>query len=168
VTWAQFLFLAVVLLVAGTAAWRNITAAALVMIYLIVQAAYLSSGVLTSVELLALDMVVIAFIYMKAPYRPCFPYRSLAHQFACLWLERSPCDRFIMILFPAAWYFYFVDVSASAQWWALYWTSLAQFLAAGFEPYLNIRSSREANAGSEDAPEPPAEGGAEFALASGG
>lgn len=167
-TGVQFFFFAVVLLVAVTAAWRNLTASALVLIYVIVQATYLSSGEpLTSIELIALDMVVIAAIYMKAPYRPCFPYRSLAHQFACLWTERTPADRFVLILFPAAWYFYFGQVSASAQWWGLYWISLAQFLAAGIEPYLNIRSSREANAGSEDAPEHPSEG-AEFAWASGG
>ena len=160
-TTPEIIFAAVVFLVGIPSAFRNLTAAALVVAYVAVQGVYEWTGqALLIRELVCIDLGVIAAVYCKQPAYDCFPYRSFSHQLACLWLERSWADRIILSLFPAAWYFYGV-ADPSLQWWGLYAVSLAQFAAAGWEALNSFLSSREANADQSDAPESPP--GAEFA-----
>lgn len=160
-TTAELFFLAVVVLVGIPAMRWNLTAVGLVTAYASVQVIYYATGEpLPTLNLVLLDLWVMAVIYMKEPAYDCFPYRSLAHQLACFWLERSWADRIILSLFPAAWYFYGIG-DARLQWWGLYAVSLAQFVVAGGEALHTFFSPRAANADQSDAPEPPP--GAEFA-----
>jgi hypothetical protein len=125
---------AVVLAVGIPSAWRNPTAGALVLCWVVSQTIYALTGNGLAVEYYAYpDIFVIAVIFAKREYCNLRPYRSTFHQLACVVLERSPADRFILLSYPVVWYFYTATSTPHLQYWALYLLSVAQFLAAGAE-----------------------------------
>jgi hypothetical protein len=169
VTSAELIFAAVVFLVGIPAAFRNATAAMLVVAYFVVQFMYAMTGEPLQVrELLAVDFAIIATIYAKPdiPHPFCregVRYRSLSCHLAAFWLEKSTWDRIVLGCFPLMWWAYFFAPSPHVQWWVLWGASLAQFLAAGSESLTKHISTREAKRGRSDVPETPP--GAEFANA---
>lgn len=90
--------------------WRNPTAVALVLAYVAAQ------GGLPLEYYGYSDAVVILVIMLKP--------------------SRSVFDKFILACYPAAWFFYIIDVSySSQQWWHLFCIAMAQFIAVGIEPF---------------------------------
>jgi len=171
VTLPQILFAAVVFLIGIPAATRNLTAAALVLAYFVVETLYRIGGrVLEPHELACIDLAVMALIYCKTdiPHRRCRDaagrYRDSWGQLCAFWFERSAWDRAVLALFPVAWAFYAAD--PWTQWWGMYFVALAQILAAGAETFENMRAERAANALGRQAPDPPSSG-VEFALSGG-
>jgi hypothetical protein len=136
----QTILLAVALVVGLLAICkREPTAGALV-------AAYVVSLIgLPSAYFIFPDIFTLAVIFCKPDYRPCPAYLGDWHQLKCLFLERSPTDRFIMLSFPVAWCFYSPSLSVT-QYWVLWGIALAQFIAASLEPLSDmIRSRAEAS-----------------------
>lgn len=126
--------LAIVVAVGLPAARWNATAAALVVAWCAGEAVYLATGNSLPVEIyLYPDIFVLAVIMAKQEYCNLRPYRSTLHQLKCVVLERSPCDRVIMLMFPLAWALYAADIHAYYKWWALYLIVVVQFIAAGIE-----------------------------------
>jgi hypothetical protein len=126
---------AAVLVVGMPAAWRNPTAGALVLCWVFSEGLYTLTGNGLAVQYFAYpDIFVLAVIMAKPEYCNLQPYRSTLHQLKCILLERSPSDRFIMLSYPVAWYFYVTDIQPYYQYYALWWLAIAQFLAAGWEP----------------------------------
>lgn len=167
-TFPDYLYLAVVLLVGGTAAvrigasgrlyMRNASAAALVVSYFAAQGLWLATGLAFEPRIsLLVDLTVIGVIYCKAPAQDCWPYADWREQLCAAWFERSVWDRLILALFPCMWAVYFLPIPYDQQWWSLYWCAIAQFIAAGGESlqsYLNARSAKavvapESSAGSQ-------------------
>ena len=145
---------------------KNWTAVALVLCYCFMQGSYYGLGITypAGISMLA-DLTVVAIIYCKQPVCDLMPYTTWQAQLVACWLERSLWDRLIIALFPVGWVFY---AFAGDPWWPLYFISLAQFVAAGFEAFENFQSARSAKAGSankQDGDKPP---NAEFAVAGGG
>lgn len=119
--------------------WRNPTAVALVLAYMVAQAGLPLEFYPYS------DAVVITAIMMKT--------------------ERSLSDRFVILAYPAAWIFYIVDVPGSwSQWWHLASIAIAQFAAVGLEPALPYIRRRYAEAANS----PPDQGFMRVAFGGGG
>jgi hypothetical protein len=134
---------AIVLVVGVPSAWRNPTAGALVLCWVVSEGVYsLTGNGLATEFFLFPDFVVIAVIAMKPEVCNFRPYISAWHQAKCLLLERSVPDRIVLLLFPVAWYFYAADIAPYYQWWALWWISVVQYLVAGFEGFSKIYRSR--------------------------
>lgn len=147
---AELLYAAVVVLVGLPAAFRNWTAAALVLSYVFMQGSYYGLGIVyPPIVSFLVDLTVIAVIYAKWPCCDLFPYRTLRAQFMACWLERSFWDRVVLVLFPVGWACY---AWSADPWWSLYWISLAQLLAAGMEAFETYRSR---TAKRVTAPDPP-------------
>lgn len=64
------------------------------------------------------------------------------------WARRATVwDVLIMGIFPMAWLYYFdQEIGAYHKWYALYFLTLAQFLAAGAEPFFSWLEPRLAKA----------------------
>lgn len=147
---SQLLFLLAVLFIglpAGLKGWRhprvrNLTALALSASWVASEAVYYITGDGMALRTMFLsDVAVIAAIYCKPEWRQWHPYRSLADQFAALWYERSPWDRAVLAVFPAAWLFYVLPMADFTRYWTLYGLALAQLLLAGWEAF-NPRLAR--------------------------
>lgn len=123
-----------VLVVGLPSAWKNPTAGALVLAYLVAEIG------LPPAYFVFPDIFTVGVIFAKGRYHPCPDYWELStwQQLKCILSERTPSDRFIMLSFPLAWFFY-SPILSSTQWWCLFYIAVAQFLAAGWEavsPYL--------------------------------
>lgn len=139
---AELIYAAVVVFIGLPAMLKNWTAAALVLCYCFMQGSYYGIGIVYPpiVGVLA-DLTVIALIYAKQPAHDLWPYRGRKYWLAAWWLERSFWDRVILALFPVGWIFY---AFARDPWWPLYWVSLAQLLAAGYEALEAFHTTRTA------------------------
>lgn len=139
---------AVALAIGVPSAWRNPTAAALVLSFVFSNLVYVFTGNGLAVEAyLFPDIAVIAIIFCKKNHRD-YPLQGGDwHQLKCLWLERSPADRIVLSIFPLMWIGYVADVDPYYKYWALYWLAIIQFLAAGVEGFLKL--TRRARAASE-------------------
>lgn len=134
---------AVVLAVAAPASFRNPTAGALALCYMISECIYLLTGKGLAVDYYIFpDTFVLAVIFAKPAACSFQPYRSTFHQFKCIVLERSTQDRIVMLAFPAMWAIYISDLHPFYQWWGLWALSIVQFLAAGWEGFSKIYRSR--------------------------
>lgn len=133
------LFMAgVVFLIGIPAAFFSRTVAALVVAYLIVQGLWMATGaVLSSMLLFWIDIACIAAICTRPPAKECYPDWPLP--LCLLWLERSWCDRIVLVGFPAAWWVYAFE---DAAWWPLYFISLVQLLVASGEALHSIITRR--------------------------
>jgi len=116
--------------VAGlSSAWKNPTAAALVLAYIASQFFELPPKLY-----ILPDILTLAMIFSKPRYHPCDPYYTLStwQQLKCIWTERSPADRLIITSMPLAWYFY-APVLTYHQYWALWWIAIFQFAVVSIE-----------------------------------
>lgn len=139
--------LAVVAVVGIPSAWRNPTAAALVLCWIVSQSIYIFTGNGLAVEYYTYpDAFVVAVIFTKAEYCNLDP-QSMLEEIKCILLERSPADRFILCTYPVCWYFYVAEIPPFYTYWALWLLAVAQFLAAGFESLS--KSIRRASSVSE-------------------
>lgn len=125
------------------AAFRNPTAAALVMAWVASEAMFLVTGDSLPIEYYPfLDVFVIAVIMAKHEYCNQRPYRGTWHQLKCLLLERSPADRVVLLIFPVMWGLYIAPIHPYYLWYALWFLCIAQFVSAGAEAlsrYLKAR-----------------------------
>lgn len=166
-----FAFISLTAIVIG---WRNPTTVALALSFLVPKAIMLIWGWGFGVEgAFYVDLAIITAIYtlkQRTPHPFCrmadkdngHLYRSFPRQLCGMWLERSPWDRFVLLCFPAAWWFYGV-LNESVQWWGLIIVWLAQLTASFWEAVNHRLSLREANAVSGASDDPRS--GVEFAWA---
>jgi hypothetical protein len=146
VMWATVLFVGI------PSAWRNPTAAALVMAWFAGQAFYLVTGNNLPVELYLMpDILVLAVIFSKPEACDLRPYRGTLHQLRCMVLERSPADRVILAIFVVMWAIYPAAIHPFYKWYLLLALCITQFLAAGIEAL----SSHGRDADVADQPDPP-------------
>lgn len=116
---------AVVFAVGVPSAWRNPTAAALVLAKIAGWAIYKITGDNLPVEYyLFPDIFVIAVIMAK--------------------YERSVPDRIVLLIFPIMWCLYLAPLHPFYVWWSLYYLVLAQFFAAGWESFSTYRRGHRA------------------------
>lgn len=124
---------AVVALIGIPSAWKNPTAAALVLSWIAGEVVFLLTGNNLPVEYyLYPDIFVIGVIFAKPDYR-CSEYESAWRQFLCLTLERSPSDRCVLLIFPIMWVTYVAPIDPYYQWWILWAAAILQFLFASTE-----------------------------------
>lgn len=143
--WYTVLIYAVVGCIGLPAALRNMTAAALVVSWMIGEITWMVTGERFPFRLFFMaDIAVIAVIYAKTIVR-CGPkqYPTLGAQLRCLITDPTPCDRLVLAIFMLGqWPLYIVSLHPYYRWWALFWLVIAQFLLAGGEAlgsYLKVR-----------------------------
>lgn len=145
---------AIVLAVGVPSAWRNPTAAALVLCWIVAEAIFVLTGNSLAVEYYAYpDIFVLAVIFAKQEHCSLKPYQNTWHQFKCVVLERSPADRLVMLIFPVMWWLYAADIGDRTKWWALWFLAAAQFLLAGAESLSKYLKSRAQSAETRSAGE---------------
>lgn len=131
---AAIIMWAVVFFIGVPAAWRNPTAAALSISWILGEIIFLNTGnPLPTRFYLIPDLFVLAVIIAKPEPCDLRPYMNAWHQAKCMVLERAPADRVVMLIFPVMWIIYASDLSAPAKWYGLWALCIVQFLAAGFE-----------------------------------
>lgn len=141
----HMLMWATVLAVGVLSAWRNPTAGALVLSWIVVEAIFVATGNNLAVEYYIFpDIFVLAVIFAKPRYHPCEHYLGTWHQIKCLLLERTPSDRVVMLIYPCMWVVYVADIHPYYAWWGLYALVLAQFFAAAWESLQLIRRDADA------------------------
>lgn len=151
----EVVMFSVVFAVGVPSAWRNPTAAALVIAWIAGRVIYLVTGDIMPLAYYPfLDVFVIAVVMAKKEYRNQQPYRGFWHQLACILLERSPADRVILLIFAAQWCFYLAPLHQYYVWWSLWTLTIAQFLAAGLESFSIYR--RDLGAASDTPADPGA------------
>lgn len=113
-TLPEIIIWATVIVVGVPSAWRNPTAAALVMAWIAGQAIYMVTGDNLPTEFYVFpDLFVIAVVASKA--------------------MRTNADWVVLAIFPICWVLYVADISAFHKWYALWALTLAQFLVMGAE-----------------------------------
>lgn len=124
----------IVALVGVPAAWRNPTAAALVLAKIAGWFHYkLTNDNLPISFYLFPDIFVIAVIFAR-------PARQQArNRVMGIVLDRSPADRAVLLIFAAMWCVYVAPLDPYYAWWALYYGVIAQFLFAGVESLVTFR-----------------------------
>lgn len=151
-SWQAIVIYLVVAGIGFPAAFRNPTAAALVV-------AWLAGEII--VELLgnslplgfyfAADMTVISLIYAKAIHRAGpRTYRSIGRQLSCMVTELTPWDRAIVAIFMLGmWPAYVVGFDPWSKWMLLWGLSITQFILAGAEAASSLRHDVVTEARSE-------------------
>lgn len=146
-SWPEILIAGIVVAVGVPAAFRNPTAAALVIAWTIAQGLWLITGDNLPLRVYIMtDIAVIAVIICK-PLRYRGPYRGPWHQLQCIFSERLVWDRIVLAIFPVMWTIYILNINETMRWWLLYWLLVTQFLAAGGEALSTWLAARKANAG---------------------
>ena len=141
---AQLTLLAVVLTVGVPSAWKNPTAGALVLCWVFSETLYLLTGDGMAVQFYAYpDVLVIAVIFAKREWCN-LDSNGWLTELKCVLLERSPCDRLILLSYPVVWWLYVAPIAHYYQYWALWTISIAQFFAAGFEAFQKVMRARSA------------------------
>lgn len=135
----ELILTTVVLVVGLPAAWKNPTAGALVLCWVFAETLYLFTGNGMSVQYyLFPDLFVIAVIFSK-PAVYCINHTEhIWDLIKCAILELSVPDRIVLAMFPILWLVYTSDVSPYHQYWLMWWLSIAQFIAAGFEGFIKL------------------------------
>lgn len=111
--------------------------------------------------------LVIAFAVSEAGlpleyyvYSDAFVIAAIFAKFQC-----SPADRFVLLTYPVAWFFYVADApGSSAQWWHLATIAMFQFAAVSAEPLIPYIRRRYAEAANS----PPDQGFMRVAFGGGG
>lgn len=115
---------------------RNATAAALVASWLVGELTWLITGnnLPLSTYFMA-DVAVISVIYAKTIRRVGVKsYPTLRRQIYCLFVDLTPCDRWVVAIFLlGCWPLYVSTIHPFYQWWGLYFATLLQFILAGAE-----------------------------------
>jgi hypothetical protein len=147
-SWPAIVMYLVVACVGLPAAFRNPTALALVVAWLVPEILYQFTGnsLPLSVYFMA-DITVIAVICAKAAIgEGCSTYPTLRQQFACFWRALTACDRTILGLFLfGAWPVYVSNLHPYYAWFALWAIAIAQFMLAGVEALVGWHQRRKAD-----------------------
>lgn len=144
-SWPAIVMWLVVACVGLPASFRNPTALALTLSWLVGETAWLITGnsFPLSVYFMA-DVTVIAVIYAKT-IRRCGAklYSSLGEQVRCLVTDLTVCDRWVVAIFLlGAWPLYVFDLHPFYKWWSLWSLVIAQFLIAGSEVLVCFLAAR--------------------------
>lgn len=135
-SWPSFAMYLVVACVGLPAAFRNPTAAALVISWLAGEIAWMVTGNnLPLSTYFAADIVVVSIIYAKT-IRHCGPkeYPSMRGQLRCLVTDLTICDRWIVAIFLLGmWPAYVLSIHPYYKWFWLWGLAISQFLLAGAE-----------------------------------
>lgn len=124
----------VVFCIGVPSAWRNPTAAALVLAKIAGWAWHRITGdSLPTQFYLFPDIFVISVIMAKREWCNQQPYRNTFHQLKCVLLERSPADRMVMLAFLACWAIYVAPIHDYYRWYMLWGLTILQFLFASAE-----------------------------------
>lgn len=141
-SWPAILIYAVVAFVGLPAAFRNPTAAALVLAWLVAECVWLLTGdnLPISTYFMA-DVAVITMIYAKTIRRVGVKnYPTIRMQLKCLILDLTNCDRWVVGLFLlGAWPAYILSADPYYKWWWLYAVTITQFILAGAEAIQSFR-----------------------------
>lgn len=151
---AAIIMYSTVAVVGLPAAFRNPTAAALVLSWLVGEVTWMATGnnLPLSVYFMC-DVAVIAVIYAKM-IRSCGAkvYSSMREQLRCFVTDLTKADRWIVALFLlGAWPLYVLEIHPYYKWYLLWFIAIAQFLLAGAEAALTLRHNVKARA----SPDPP-------------
>lgn len=139
----EIIIWAVVFVIGVPSAWRNPTAAALVISWIFGELVYLFTGDNLPINFyLYPDIFVLAVIMAKPEACNLRPYINVWHQLKCLLLERSPSDRFVMAIFPVMWAIYVSGLQPYYTWWLLWSLVILQFLFASAESIEKFWRSR--------------------------
>lgn len=156
-SWQAVLMYAVVAGIGFLAAFRNATAAALCVAWLVGEIIYIFTGnVLPLSFFFMADVAVVAVIYAKTIKR-CGTklYTSLGEQLRCLVTDLTAYDRWIVAIYLlGAWPLYVLDIHPFYKWHALWALAIIQFLLAGAEAALSFRHDVIERA----SPDPPGNG----------
>ena len=148
-SWQAVVMYAVVLGVGAPAAFRNVTALALVIAWLFVEIVYQITGDSLPLKFSFMaDIAVIAVIYAKM-IRRCGAkiYSSMREQFRCFVTDLTKWDRWIAALFLlGAWPTYVLEIHPFFKWYLLWLITITQFLLAGAEAALSFRHDIKARA----------------------
>lgn len=116
--------------------WRkrcNWTALALVLTWVAARWIYEHTHKDITTELkVMMDFFVIAAMFIKDDLVSC-AYRNRWHQFACMWHERTPWDKGVLVLYPPTWLLYSPLIGGQPQYWTLWGIGLLQLALAGHE-----------------------------------
>lgn len=127
------------------AAFRNLTALAMVIAWLSVELVYQITGDSLPLKYSFMaDIAVIAVIYAKTIKR-CGAklYSSLGEQLRCMVTDLTPWDRCIVVIFLlGAWPAYILTFDPWWQWMLLWALAIAQFLLAGGEAVASFLETR--------------------------
>lgn len=150
-TWPAIVMYLTVACIGLPAAFRNPTAAALVIAWAIPEALWMVTSDSLPLKLyFMLDIAVVSLIYAKT-IRRVGPksYASLGKQLKGLILDLSPCDRLIVALFMlGAWPLYILVIDPRTQWFMLWGIVILQFLTAGAEAVSAFRCDMKSRAAS--------------------
>src|SRR5687767_9264066 len=101
----------IVAVVGVPSAWRNPTAAALVLAKIAGWAWHRVTGDNLPFDFyVCADVFVLAVIFAKVEAYDLRPYRGTWHQLKCILLERSVPDRIVMLIFPLMWALYVAPI----------------------------------------------------------
>lgn len=129
----QLIMWAVIFGIGVPSAWRNPTAAALVISWLTGEVIYAITGDGLAVEFyLFPDIFVIAMVMAKD--------------------VRSVADRIVLSIYPICWVLYVADVHPFYKWYLLWGLTISQFLAVGWESFSIYRRSLHAASDTPDNP----------------
>lgn len=145
-SWPAIVMYLVIAFVGLPAAFRNPTAFALVVAWLVPEILYhfTQNNLPLKIYFMA-DIVVIAVIFGKATVREgCRTYPTLREQLHCAFTAITAYDRWVITGFVfAAWPLYVVEIDPRSKWFALFSIVILQFLlAAGEAIMLGDREGR--------------------------
>lgn len=124
----------VVFCIGVPSAWRNPTAAALVLAKIAGWGwTRITGDNLPVAFYLFPDIFCLAVIMAKPEWCNRQPYRGIFHQLKCVLLERSPADRAVMMVFFFSWAIYVSPIDDYYRWWMLWGGVILQFLFASAE-----------------------------------
>lgn len=164
-SWPAIVMWLVIACVGVPSAWRNSSALALLLSWLMGETAWLMTGdsLPLSVYFMA-DVAVIAIIYAKAiRHAGVKTYYDTRRQLAGLVSDLTVFDRWIVAIFLlGAWPLYLLDLDPRSKWFLLWGLTIAQFLLACAEAIQMLRLESRAQ------PEPCSGDGLAFAGRIGG
>lgn len=126
------------------AAFRNRTALALCVAWLVPEVIYFFLD--TNLPLMLyfiFDYLVIIVMFTKPDLCDLSPYTSLGAQFRALWFERCRTDFIVGAIFPVMWLIYIVRIDDFYKWWTLWGLVLVQFFVSGWEAFCLWRVDRQ-------------------------
>lgn len=146
--WQAIAMYAVVAGIGVPAAFRNVTALAMVIAWLLVELAYQITGDSLPLRFsIMADIAVIASIYAKTIHRVgTKTYPTVKEQLRCLVVDLTRWDRGIVAIFLlGAWPAYALSIDPFWKWYLLWGLCIAQFLLAGGEALASfLKAKREA------------------------
>jgi hypothetical protein len=142
VSLGAILLAAAALLICLPTAFRNATAAALFLCWLLgIVLEYGFAYYLSKPEMFYCDLFVIAVIMAKPEVCDMRPYSGFWHQVKCTMLERNKWDRRVIALFALAWIVYTLPLSDAMFWWSLFAVTILQYLCVATEALTKLRTA---------------------------